>query len=132
MTSVWPGFVDILGGSNTFPGDYLIASLVVANFAAVANLGPLGTWLVAVRRPIASIVAYTFSIYLYHMPLLALFRSGLHLAAWATAVCLVAAIGVIGRLTERNLPWCRTMLSTLVTRITGREIERSPTMRRDV
>lgn len=119
MMVLWPGFVGNLSGSNTFLGDYVVAALVAANFVGVANLQAQGRWLLAVRRPVAMLAAYAFSIYLYHVPLLAFLRGGLSLSSGWTVVMLGVTIALIGRVTERNLFRFRTVFDRLVTRIIG-------------
>jgi hypothetical protein len=64
----------------------------------------LGRYWCRFIRCLIAAAAYTFSIYLYHMPLLALLRGRLSLSVVGTVVALAVGIVVRGSLTERNLP----------------------------
>ena len=131
MSERAPAFVGMLGASKVFLGDYLLAVIGAATFCAVGSLDVPRARLLAVRHPIALAISYTFSIYLYHAPLLALLLYGLKLPSWSILPALFAGNVVIGYLTERNLPSFRVLLarwtglSSDESQATGTERQRS-------
>lgn len=114
-----PELMQLLRGSNTFVGDYVLAAIVVMNFAAVANVRLPRAAPLALRRASSGAASYTFSLYLYHMPLVALAQWWLRLPSTGTALFLVAGIVVLGRVTEHKLPMFRARLALLIVRTTG-------------
>lgn len=72
--AVWdiigPRAVHYLPYARFFPGDYVIGLCIVANFAALRALAPHVSVPLLVDRAIRLAAGYTFSIYLYHYPLL--------------------------------------------------------------
>lgn len=114
MAARWPGFISPLGGSNTFVGDFALGCILAAHFAAAAHLpGPLG-FLLKLRAIARSVASFTFSTYLFHLPLLALIWGGLGLRSpFAVLPLLAIGIGVLGAATERQLPLFRRMLAAL-------------------
>jgi len=87
--------------ARTFVGDYLMAILVAANFIAFAALGRryrvFGPRLAGIVRELSS---HTFSIYLYHMPLLyvasALYPHERHPLANAVASLVIVPLLIYG------------------------------------
>jgi peptidoglycan/LPS O-acetylase OafA/YrhL len=115
MKHAWPDFIGSLHGSNKFVGDYLLAVVVTANFMALRNLERYGAWLMHLKKPIRTAASYTFSIYLYHVPILVLLWDGLKWQSWSLIFPLCAGILLIGQFTERRLPWFRTTIAQLAT-----------------
>lgn len=125
MTVLWPALMLELGGSNKFVGDFILAVVISANFGAVRKLDRYGVTLLRFSGPIRKVASYTFSIYLYHVPILILLWDGLgwHQPTFVLPLCL--GIFLMGYVTERNLPWFRELISFLVSktipgRLTGR------------
>lgn len=69
MNSWWPGLIN--SNATSFVGDYMMAALVSINFIAFSSLGEERSVFGAqIGSLIKKLSAHTFSIYLYHMPLL--------------------------------------------------------------
>jgi peptidoglycan/LPS O-acetylase OafA/YrhL len=102
MEGEWPAMIGSLAQSDRFAGDFIVAAIVTANFAAAANLGRYAAPLFYAERPIRACAGLTLSIYLYHMPLMALLYAGLGVRDWR-ALCIIAVlIWCLGVLTERH------------------------------
>lgn len=104
------GYVNnFFGWSNHFLSNYLVGFLVAAHFLGIAAIAstidkvllPLGT-------PIRAAAAYTFSIYLFHFPLLRFFAATtltVENASLRRAIILVGTVGsicVLGYITEKR------------------------------
>lgn len=113
MTHAWPSEMKALHGSNQFVGDILLGLIVSANFVAVGSLN--FNWLLKYERPIRLLSSYTFSAYIFHMPLAILLWSalGVHGAAGFYA-CLTFGIFIFGWCTERHTRLYRQWLATLL------------------
>jgi peptidoglycan/LPS O-acetylase OafA/YrhL len=111
LLAAWPGAAQQLNESALFIGDYLLGITVAGNFLGAAALGERIKPLFRIERPVRFAASYSFSIYLYHMPLAVLlwngfgFRSPLQMAAVLAAMLLV-----LGMLTEHQLPLCRRVV----------------------
>ncbi|WP_189044148.1 acyltransferase family protein [Aliidongia dinghuensis] len=108
MAVYLPALIGSLHGANQFVGDILLGLIVSVNFVAASNLA---SWLASLRRikgPCRSAASFTFSIYLYHMPLFSLIWGvlGVH-SAMAAFPALAAGIVALGLVTERQLPLWR-------------------------
>jgi peptidoglycan/LPS O-acetylase OafA/YrhL len=114
-----PGGMVYLHGASTFIGDYMIAICVAANFVGIRALDGYLAFLVALRRPIAFAASFTFSIYLFNLALLAVFRFALELSPMASLLATIAGILVLGHLTEHKLPWVRALIRRLFARMIG-------------
>jgi peptidoglycan/LPS O-acetylase OafA/YrhL len=111
MTGWAPAFIAPLGGSNQFVGDMLLGLIVAANFLAVENLARDAAVPARLKRSVRFVSSFTFSAYLYHMPLFALIWAGLGLRSAAVVLpLLVTGIVVLGQFTERQLPFYRRAL----------------------
>ncbi len=131
MVSIAPLPMEYLHGANTFLGDWMVAGLVAANLIGVRALeGQLG-FLVALRRPMAAAASTTFSIYMYHFALLGLFRFAWGLSPPTTVVALTVSIAVLAGLTERNLPWVRSIIRRAFDRLLGPTERARPMWPRD-
>lgn len=113
MFDQWPELMAFLQGSNRFVGDWLLAVLVGIHFVAAASLGRLGRGLLAMSEPIKAMAGYTFSAYLYHMPLLALFIVGLSLPRLAVLPAVGLAIFALAQVTEKQLAGARRLVRRL-------------------
>ncbi len=110
MTVLFPATMVSLQGANQFVGDWLFALIISANFMAAASVGRFGAPLRACARPITIAAGYTFSSYLYHMPLLALAVLGLGLSSWPALLGVGIAVVALAQLSERQLPAARGIL----------------------
>lgn len=96
--------------SKHFVGDHLLALLMAAHFVAARRLAPhAAPLLLAAARPIRWAAGYTFSIYLFHLPLVLMFCALLQgqMAPGAARFALVLAltlltVGLLGHLTEQR------------------------------
>lgn len=98
-----------LAFSKFVVGDYVLALLVVVNFAATRALAPaLECWLVPVARPVAALASVTFTLYLTHQPLMLMWASltGAGRRDWAgwwlVAVLVALSVWLIAQLTEKR------------------------------
>jgi len=67
----WTGerLYTLLHFSKRFPGDYLLALIIAANFIAFRRLGNrFAALLNPLAKPIRYVASYTFSLYLFHLP----------------------------------------------------------------
>lgn len=114
MSAQWPDFMASLHGANQFVGDTLLGLIVAANFVAAANLSRLLQPLMMRERLIKLLASFTFSAYLYHMPLFALLYGIVGLRAPALLLpLLVLSITAMGLLTERRASTVRAWLGRL-------------------
>ncbi|MCZ4313799.1 acyltransferase [Comamonadaceae bacterium G21597-S1] len=103
--------------SKWFLADYLLAVLVFANFAGTRNVvAHGGAALIAVQKPVRFFANYTFTLYLLHQPLF-LFWSAVvrgdpqKIWYWTIVTLLtVAAVGLLGIITEHRRYWLRSRL----------------------
>jgi peptidoglycan/LPS O-acetylase OafA/YrhL len=108
----WPQAHAYLAESAQFGGDFLLGLAVAANFIAAAALGSALAPLRRLETGLRGAASYTYSIYLFHMPLAILLWNGLGLhAPWLFIPALVCLLFLLGRCTERQLPLYRRMLS---------------------
>ncbi len=107
--------------SNEFVSSYALGLIVAANFigcqAISAQVAPL---LERFQAPIRQWAGYTFSIYLFHYPLLQLFAATGFFdphSPWAVAglfVCTLWACRFIGDYSEQKKAWVRDRLRSIV------------------
>jgi peptidoglycan/LPS O-acetylase OafA/YrhL len=108
----WPGAVQQLNESALFIGDMLLGFAVAGNFLGAIALGERLRPLFCIERPVRFAASYSFSIYLYHMPLAVLLwnglglRSPMQMAADGTPASLVPA----GRAARAGLTRARQTL----------------------
>lgn len=112
MRGLWPGAMDLTRGSNQFVGDFLLGLVVAANFWAAGSLG-MGL-LLKCERVVRYLSSFTFSMYVFHMPLAVLVWNGLgvHAAPAFVGLLLLGVVGM-GELTERRTKWYRDLLAPL-------------------
>jgi peptidoglycan/LPS O-acetylase OafA/YrhL len=90
--------------------DYLLGIAVTANFAAIAAL-PLPNWLKAPERLIRYLAGFTFSLYLFHVPLGELMYEVIGIRAPLPYYAAMAAgTFVLAQLTERRVRFYRALL----------------------
>lgn len=94
--------------SKFFLSDYLLATLVFANFAAVRRLAPWLGGLLLIERPVRFLAAYTFTLYLLHQPLFLFWAAILRgdprgPGYWLATTALVAlSVLLVGHFTEQR------------------------------
>jgi peptidoglycan/LPS O-acetylase OafA/YrhL len=112
MRAMWPDAMELTRGSNQFVGDFLLGLIVALNFLAAGSLG-MGT-LLRYEKAIRYLSSFTFSMYVFHMPLAVLVWNGLGERSGAAFTGLrLAGIDVMGELTERRTQWYRKVLAPL-------------------
>ncbi len=116
--------------SKHFVGDYLLALMMAAHFVAARQLAPhAAPLLAALARPIRWAAGYTFSIYLFHLPLVLMFCAllqGMQPGPARFAVVMAATLAVVlllGPLTEQRKDALRRWLDR---RLPGREPTQMP------
>lgn len=112
MRGIWPEAMDLTRGSNQFVGDFLLGLIVALNFLAAGSLG-MGL-LLKCEAAIRYLSSFTFSMYVFHMPLAVLIWNGLGVQA-ALPFCGLLLLGVVGmgELTERRTKRYRSLLAPL-------------------
>lgn len=111
MAARWPLAMRSLHESAQFAGDYLMALAVAGNFFAAQALGQRLRPLLRFESLIRGAASYSFSVYLYHMPLAILLWNGLGLHAPLLFLpALAMMLLLLGQLTERQLPFYRKVL----------------------
>jgi peptidoglycan/LPS O-acetylase OafA/YrhL len=100
---------NFFGWSNHFLSNYLVGILVAAHFLGIAAIAPtVGKVLLPLAIPIRAAAAYTFSIYLFHFPLLRFFAAmtlTVQNASLRRAIILFGTIGsiwLLGNVTEKR------------------------------
>ena len=100
---------NFFGWSNHFLSNYLVGILVAAHFLGIAAIAPtVGKVLLPLATPIRAAAAYTFSIYLFHFPLLRFFAAmtlTVQNASLRRAIILFGTIGsiwLLGNVTEKR------------------------------
>lgn len=98
-----------LAFSKFMVGDYVLAALVVINFAAMRALAPqLNRWMLPLARPVAAVASVTFTLYLTHQPLLLLWATltGASqrgwLGWWMVAGLVGVSVWLISQVTEKR------------------------------
>ena len=105
--------MDSLHYSKFFLNGYVVGLLVAANFIGVNGLRDVFAGVCAVlERPVRAAAGLTFSIYLFHYPLLHLFRA---ITASSVLICALtlAAIALLGTYTEQRKSAYKDFFSTL-------------------
>lgn len=95
--------------SKFFLGDYILGSLVFANFAGVRGVAnTLAPLFRLIERPVKILAGYTFTLYLLHQPLFLFWAAVIrgdpagYLYWWATTVLVALSVGAIGFVTENK------------------------------
>jgi peptidoglycan/LPS O-acetylase OafA/YrhL len=108
----WPQAQAYLRESAQFGSDYLLGLAVAANFVAARALAGALSGLRRFEPALRGAASYTYSSYLFHMPLAILLWNGFGLhAPWLFIPALLCLLFLFGRCTERQLPLYRRMLS---------------------
>jgi peptidoglycan/LPS O-acetylase OafA/YrhL len=112
-----------LEASQRFVTDYILGAVVLAHLVAFVNLGPrIGDWFVARRRKLAALAGFSFTMYLFHRPLV-LLAGILVPPGWkgmpvsvVVAVLMVVSCWLVSFATERQLPAWRRFIGQLLGR----------------
>jgi peptidoglycan/LPS O-acetylase OafA/YrhL len=109
--------VQRMAWSGEFIGDYLLGLLVALNFLSFRACAPVvGRVLLPFTLPIRWAAGYTFSLYLFHRPLILLYTASIHgnlrsEAFYCEVVLLVLlSVVVLGSVTEHRKKWVRTAI----------------------
>ncbi|MDO8450887.1 MAG: acyltransferase [Rhodoferax sp.] len=115
-----PFVIDQLVWSKDFFGNYVVGLLVAANFVGFWRIcGTFGPLLQRFQRPIQFLAGFTFSVYLFHMPLLHFFGALIqHDAASPTSqtfILLSTLVGVLllGLVTEQKKSVARRWITVI-------------------
>lgn len=115
MREAWPVFMEHTRGSNQFVGDFILGLIVSANFLAAGSLA-MGV-LQKCEKAIRYLSSFTFSMYVFHMPLAVLIWNGLNVhSPLAFFGLLMFGIFAMGELTERRTRWYRLVLTPLLSK----------------
>jgi peptidoglycan/LPS O-acetylase OafA/YrhL len=108
-------------------GDYVLAALVVANFAGMRRLAPLFEPLVhAMAKPVAAVAGVSFTLYLTHQPLLLMWATLLDIDRgawsgwWAVAALVGLSVWLTAQITEKRRGALRKAIARVLRRI-GRD-----------
>jgi peptidoglycan/LPS O-acetylase OafA/YrhL len=104
-----------LGMAKYFVNDYLVALLVAANFIGFRLVEE--RWartFAAIEKPIRFLAGYTFSLYLFHYPLLLFVCSFLPNGSYLSLPAVLAITAALGSLTERRRDVLRKALWRLL------------------
>lgn len=108
MKIIWPVAMGFTHGSGMFVGDFLLGLLVATNFIAAAslNMKPLFHFEASIRY----LSSFTFSIYVFHMPLSILIWNGLKYQMPIVFYSILALfIFGFGQATERRTKFYRSL-----------------------
>jgi peptidoglycan/LPS O-acetylase OafA/YrhL len=97
--------------STQFIYDILLGVVVSAHFAAVAACGKTFGFLVRFEKQIRYLSSFTFSIYVFHGPLGALYTRGMNPVLFYAQLALF--VFILAHLTERRTSYFRGLLSRL-------------------
>lgn len=101
MKVLLPSAMKFAGGSGMFVGDFFLGIIVAFNFIAAANLNI--KFLLRHETAIRKLSSFTFSTYLFHMPLTVLIWNGFGIHAFYFYYPLLAlCIFTLGQITEQK------------------------------
>jgi peptidoglycan/LPS O-acetylase OafA/YrhL len=105
--------------SSQFLYDILLGLVVMLHFTAVASLGSSLGWLVRLQRPIRYLAGCTFTLYVFHGPLMELLRQAgsLRDSPWLFYLAIMGCVLVLAELTERRVKHYRAVLRALSARL---------------
>jgi peptidoglycan/LPS O-acetylase OafA/YrhL len=109
MKVAWPSVMRFTGGSGMFVGDFLLGIAVALNFIAAANLEM--TPVLRHEALIRKFSGFTFSTYLFHMPLTILIWNGFDIHTFYLYYPLLATgIFALGQITEQKTGFYQALL----------------------
>jgi peptidoglycan/LPS O-acetylase OafA/YrhL len=110
---VGPDFqIERMTWSGEFIGDYVLGALVALNFIAFRSCAPVfDRVLLPIARPIRWAASYTFSLYLFHRPLILFFTALIHGDPrtsgfyYGVVVLVLVSVVALGSVTEHRKSW---------------------------
>jgi len=130
MRPLSPGLIVFAEGSNQFVGDFIFGLIVMLNFKAAGSLRM--ELLLKMQSVIRYLSSFTFSLYIFHLPLAVLIWNGFQVhSAFAFFTLLIAGVWLLGMLTEQQSKWYRSILSRFMLRKKAKESllrERDPSL----
>lgn len=109
MRAAWPSFMRFTGGSGLFIGDFILGIGVALNFIAAANLEMKS--ILGHEALICKFSSFTFSTYLFHMPLTILIWNGFGVHRFYFYYPLLAlGIFALGQITEQKTHFYQAFL----------------------
>jgi peptidoglycan/LPS O-acetylase OafA/YrhL len=125
MKNAWPVAMSYTHGSGMFIGDFLFGLIIAANFSAAASLKM--RILSCLQKPIKYLSSFTFSVYMFHMPLTILIWNavGVH-GVIAFYALLALTIFAFGQLTERQTKFYRAVLQRWTPLRSSKPVKQSP------
>lgn len=118
LDALLPGLPATLGMAARFPTDYLVALLVAAHFIGFRLLpteGVFARWPMGLARAIRYAAGFTFSLYLYHWPLLEAARFLPQIPGPVRALLILAVIWALAQATEHRHHALRRFLARRAT-----------------
>lgn len=109
MKAALPSTMKFAGGSGMFVGDFLLGIVVALNFIAAANLDmkPILRHELCIRK----FSGFTFSTYLFHMPLTIMLWNGFSITTFYYFYpMLTSGIYLLGQMTEQKTQFYQTVL----------------------
>jgi peptidoglycan/LPS O-acetylase OafA/YrhL len=117
-TALWPFASLHLGSADRYLADYLVCALICLNFLCARQAA--FTSLAALERPIRTLAAYTFTLYLVHGPVMGMwmlfypYRRGSVADVLLLSVAIGLATWLVGLVTEQRRAWCHDALKALL------------------
>ena len=101
--------------SSQFLYDIVLGLVVMLHFTAIASLGPSLRWLRYLQRPIRYVAGCTFTLYVFHGPLLVLLRQSptIQQSPWLFYLALGVSALVLAELTERRVKFYRALIGAV-------------------
>lgn len=110
MESHWPELMSHADGSGQFIGDFLLGLLVAGNFLSIGGMSNDLRFLLKLDPLIKYLSSFTFSIYLFHMPLFVLLWNVMGIRSSSAILCaLGVTIYCLAELTERRTVFFRNL-----------------------
>lgn len=101
LRTFMPGLIEASKGSNQFAGDFILGLIVTINFMAAASLKMHR--LVQFKTEIGYLSGFTFSLYVFHLPLAILIWNGMQIHSPAMFFgLLVFGVWLLGMITEQR------------------------------
>jgi len=97
--------------STQFLYDILLGVVVTAHFIAAAAIAPGFGWMIRLQRPIRYLAGFSFSLYVFHAPLMELHRPGMSALVFYGGLALI--VFILAQLTERRVGFFRRCLKRI-------------------
>jgi peptidoglycan/LPS O-acetylase OafA/YrhL len=110
MYSAWPAGMNMAQSANQFVGDFLLGLIVAANFVSAASLNTVLNPPPFLTSAVRYLSSFTFSTYLFHMPLTVLIWNALKVRTPIGFYALVAlGLFCLGMITEKRTAFYRKL-----------------------